>query len=97
MIERYLSVQDMIALAILAGIAIKAYQFYKEGKFSRKGLNGYPGIISFRRPARSPGTATSYEESAAAAVARGTKAKRCPSAGAGRILLLTKKEDTYHG
>jgi len=40
MIEKYLSVQDtMVSLAILGFIwigLIKAYQFWKEGKFKKK-------------------------------------------------------------
>ena len=76
MIEHYASVQDMIGIAILTGVVIKAYQFNKEGKF-KHGPEG--------------SAAHDDTQSAAATVDCGGKAKRCPSAGAGRIQLLIKQ------
>jgi len=35
MIEKYLSVQDMLFICLIAGTAIKIYQFHKEGKFKK--------------------------------------------------------------
>lgn len=32
MLDRYISVQDMIGIGIIIGAVIKLWQFYKEGK-----------------------------------------------------------------
>jgi hypothetical protein len=36
MIERFISVQDMLFICIVVGTNIKLWQFYKEGKFKKK-------------------------------------------------------------
>jgi hypothetical protein len=35
MIEKYLSVQDMLGVACIIGTLIKVFQFIKEGKFKK--------------------------------------------------------------
>jgi hypothetical protein len=36
MIDKYISVQDMLFICLIVGSILKVFQFYKEGKFKRK-------------------------------------------------------------
>lgn len=35
MLDKILSVQDMLGICLIVGFAIKMFQFWKEGKFNR--------------------------------------------------------------
>ena len=35
MIEQYLSIQDTLGIGIVIGVALKIFQFLKEGKFKK--------------------------------------------------------------
>jgi hypothetical protein len=36
MIDKFLSVQDMLFICLIVGSGIKIFQFFKEGKFKKK-------------------------------------------------------------